>query len=48
MIANIYACPWTSCNGLTLPLLASLAGFARAKENPKRYIIGAMKKEIQK
>ena len=28
--------------------LSRIAGCARAKENPKRYIIGAMKKEIQK
>ena len=37
--------PATAC---PLPLLASLAGFARAKENPKRYIIEAIKKELQK
>ena len=28
--------------------LSRIAGFARAKENPKKYIIGAMKKELQK
>ena len=28
--------------------LSRIAGFARASENPKRYIIGAMKKELEK
>ena len=29
-------------------ILARIVKFARAQETPKRYIIGAMKKEVQK